>query len=203
MQNRKIYLLLFAALAMVQLYVPVQMILSKESIKSQGTAYKFKVAPLDPNDPFRGKYIRLDFEIDRYNDSNNALDLPDLPYNEDRTAYALLGVNDHGFAVLSDISLEKPEAINYVEVKARYFFKHDSLSRKGRRVHVDFPFERFYMDENKAPKAERLQQELRLDSNSVTYARVFIYKGESVLDDVLVDGVSISEMVENLSESKD
>ena len=63
------------------------------------------------------------------------------------------------------------------------------------RLTVDFPFDRYYMEESKAIEAERTYRESQLDTNQVAYALVSIKDGESVLKDVLIDGVPIREIV--------
>ena len=60
--NRKTILwVAFIVVALVQLYVPAQMIWESEGVIAAGTAYKFNTAPVDPKDPFRGKYITLNY----------------------------------------------------------------------------------------------------------------------------------------------
>ena len=59
--NQKITIPAFILMVLAQLYVPASMIFQKERVITQGTAYKFRTAPIDPNDPFRGKYITLSF----------------------------------------------------------------------------------------------------------------------------------------------
>lgn len=63
--------LIFVLVAALQLFIPAQMILKQETILKKGTAYKFKAQPVDPSDPFKGKYINLNYEIDSFktNDS--------------------------------------------------------------------------------------------------------------------------------------
>ena len=54
----------FAALCLVQAAVPVSMIARYERTLHGGTAFKVRAAPVDPVDPFRGRYVvfRLGFE---------------------------------------------------------------------------------------------------------------------------------------------
>ncbi|MBK6341440.1 MAG: GDYXXLXY domain-containing protein [Flavobacteriales bacterium] len=56
--------LLFLGIALAQLAVPAWMIAGRERVLSQGEVFKFKTAPIDPRDPFRGEYVRLDFEAE-------------------------------------------------------------------------------------------------------------------------------------------
>ncbi|MBD3630845.1 GDYXXLXY domain-containing protein [Cyclobacterium sp.] len=59
MANKKIVLPVFVLIALLQLYLPAKMILDREDILHKGKEYKFKTQPIDPNDPFRGKFIAL------------------------------------------------------------------------------------------------------------------------------------------------
>ena len=53
-------------MVMVHLYVPAKMIFNKEAVLAQGKDYRFKTAPIDPYDPFRGKYIDLYYEANAF-----------------------------------------------------------------------------------------------------------------------------------------
>ena len=61
MDTKKIIFPAFILLVLVQLFVPANMILEQEDILKNGTPYKFKTAPIDPYDPFRGKYVWLGY----------------------------------------------------------------------------------------------------------------------------------------------
>ncbi|HUR30287.1 MAG TPA: GDYXXLXY domain-containing protein, partial [Saprospiraceae bacterium] len=52
----------FAIMVLVQLYVPASMIMESEKVLKEGKEFKFKTAPVDPTDPFRGKYVELNFD---------------------------------------------------------------------------------------------------------------------------------------------
>jgi uncharacterized membrane-anchored protein len=54
-----------------QLYVPLQMMFNQEDIMKTGTEFKFQTAPIDPYDPFRGKYITLFFKEREITVQNN------------------------------------------------------------------------------------------------------------------------------------
>jgi uncharacterized membrane-anchored protein len=59
---KKTILPLFALTCLAQWFVPAQMIYDQEQVLREGKTYHFKTAPIDPSDPFRGKYITLSFE---------------------------------------------------------------------------------------------------------------------------------------------
>lgn len=60
--NRNLLLALLVVLAAAQLAVPASMIVQRETVLTQGRVYKFKTAPVDPVDAFRGRYVALRFE---------------------------------------------------------------------------------------------------------------------------------------------
>ena len=65
MKNKNIIIILFLLVALAQLFVPAQMIYNQEDILDTGKLVKFQCEPIDPNDPFRGKYITLNFKENR------------------------------------------------------------------------------------------------------------------------------------------
>jgi len=184
MHRNKIGLLVFAVVAMVQLLVPAKMILDREDILENGKEYKFRTAPMDPNDPFRGKYITLDY-------TNNRLQAAkDTSWINNEPIYVELNIDSEGYAVACGVSREKPKG-NVAFVKA----KVDYLNVSSNDLVVEYPFERFYMDENKAEAAEDAYRETRADSLVTAYALVNIKDGDAVLKDVIVGGVSVRKIV--------
>jgi len=55
---------IFGILVLAQLLVPIRMIWERESAIHKGEVLHLKTAPVDPADPFRGRYVRLNFEAD-------------------------------------------------------------------------------------------------------------------------------------------
>ena len=60
--TKKIPAIVLVMLFVAQLYVPFSMILGSEKVIDSGTLYKFRVALLDPVDPFRGRYVILNIQ---------------------------------------------------------------------------------------------------------------------------------------------
>jgi uncharacterized membrane-anchored protein len=188
MINRKLILFFFILVALAQLYVPAKMIFDREDVLATGTEYKFKIAPIDPSDPFRGKYITLNYV-------NNTIDVEDNQFWTDReTVYVTFFTYDDGFAGINNISKEKPSNTqDFLKTKLR-LTNPDILDRFVKLV-IDLPFDRFYMEEFKANDAEQAYSKSLQDTSKVTYALVMIKNGAAVLKDVLIDGVSIEEIV--------
>ena len=68
--------LLFIPIGLAQLAVPGWMIYKHESVMREGAVYKFRTAPIDPRDPFRGEYVVLDFaaETGRWTSPGTGID---------------------------------------------------------------------------------------------------------------------------------
>ena len=186
MNSKKILLIAFLLVALAQLYIPVKMILDKEEILNVGTLYKFRTAPVDPNDPFRGKFIALSFR-------ENTVEIKDgQEWVMGQPIYVSLTTDDKGYAKIESISKEMPAGRpDVIKAKVRFVMDDDI-----KQVVIDYPFDRFYMEESKAIEAEMAYRQLQADTNRVTYALVSVKDGEAVLSDVQVDGISIVGMVD-------
>lgn len=180
---KKFLLAAFLLVALAQLYVPAKMILGREEILREGKEFKFKTAPIDPNDPFRGKYITLNYDQNRFHIRDTA-----EVWNNGEEVFVVLEENSEGFATITDVQKEKPGDDTYYVKASLWSVAENSLI-------IRYPFERFYMEEYKAPDAELVYRESLIDSTQVTYAVVKIKNGEAVIKDVLIDEQSIIDIV--------
>lgn len=184
MNKRTLIFSVFLAVALVQLYIPAKMILDKEDTLNSGKTYKFKTEPIDPSDPFRGKYITLNFE-------DNSVRVKSWKEWEDgETVYALLR-DSAGYAKPKSIQKYFPsEGSDFIKVKIRYIYSNDR-----NEVLLEYPFDRYYMEESKAYEAEQVYRQAQTDSTQKTYALVMVKNGDAVLKDVMINEVSIKELV--------
>ncbi len=181
MNNRKLMLVAFIAVALIQLYIPASMIFGREQILSSGKEFKFRAAPVDPNDPFRGKYLTLNFL------SNTVEVRNEKEWTLNESVYVILTTNQAGFAEIKAISKKKPkDTRDFVRAKVGNLIFDDA-----HKLTIEYPFVRFYMEETKAPLAEIKYNNAVRDSTVVTYALVSVKNGEAVIKDVLIDGVPI------------
>jgi uncharacterized membrane-anchored protein len=173
---------IFAAMVLAQWIVPGSMIYDSQEILSQGVPLKFKCAPVDPNDPFRGKYITLDFAIRQFSvDSSRH-------FEEGTDVIAVLKIDSAGFAVIDDVRKDAP--VNnepFLKLPINYISGMD----KTTELNFNIPFSRFYMEEYKAPAAETLYQQGVSDTTGNTYALVYVYKGNARIRDVFVRDTSV------------
>lgn len=183
MKNKNILITLFLLVVAAQLFVPLQMIYNQEDIINTGKLVKFQCEPIDPNDPFRGKYITLNFK-------ENEIKVKNLKeWNSNETIFAKIEMSKNGFAKIKSISKSAPTDNSiYLKLKVNYLADHEN------KIYLDFPFNRFYMNENKAKNAETVYAESTIDTTKIAYALVATKNGEAVIKDVLIDNISIKEL---------
>jgi len=186
MKNRNIVVFAFLALVMAQLTVPVQMIFHNNDILTNGQLYKFKARPIDPYDAFRGKYIHLNFEESTLYTKDSIIDSENY--------VAVLGTDKKGFAKITKLRRKPIENETYMNLKSLYSYKASETDKRF-FVTLNFPFDRFYMNEYKAPKAEETYNSSVRDSSKNIYALVAVKEGEAIIKDVMIDGIPIKDYV--------
>ena len=193
MDRKKIVWVLFVLVAFAQQYVPAKMILDREEVLSTGTEYKFETAPIDPSDPFRGKYITL-----RY--AENTIQVKDdKNWTIGEPIYVSLEKDGNGFAKITAVTKERPnDGKDFFKAEVSYITGNGSNN-----LIIDYPFDRYYMEESKAYEAELSHRRAQQDTSQVTYALVNIKNGNAVLKDVLINGIPIREIVKKELQNKD
>ncbi len=192
MKRKYILLAVFVIVALAQWFVPWQMIRDREDIMEAGKIVKFRTAPVDPYDPFRGKYVTLNFK----DQSFEVYDLDKWFPGEE--VYVVLDEGKDGFAEIAGVSKLKPEGqVTYVRANVSY------LDKINKRLVIRYPFNRFYMEESKAPLAEKEYRNAQREKEHNAYVLVYIKNGEAVIKDVMVDDVSITELVKRAQVSQD
>lgn len=183
--------ILFVVVAFAQLFVPAQMIFNRETVIKTGTAYKFKTQPVDPSDPYRGKYINLNYEIDSFVTNDSLWERKDK-------VYVYLDTDSLGFAAISEISKTSLQSNkDFVVAEVNWY---DNYKKELR---FSLPFNRYYMEETKAYDAEvAVRRNQRSTTSNTTYALVYIKDGEAVLNDVVINDISIKDYVENIDENQ-
>ena len=183
----KYYLVvLFGVMCIAQWYVPGSMIVHQEDILANGKVYHFKTAPIDPNDPFRGKYVILVFVAETMKGTRGS----DCERNQ--SVFVVLGTDQDGFASVTRLAETRPdEGTDFFSATIRY--------SNEQNVDVQFPFDRFYLEESKAAKAETVYAESNSQPDrgdrETAYAVVRVKDGQAALEDVRIDGRSIVDIV--------
>ena len=175
----------FVLLLLAQWAIPLQTIFQKNKVLSKGISYKFETAPVDPTNPFIGKYIMLNFK-------ENSLKLSDVKgFTYDTKVYVQFSKVDKGFASISSIALTKPATNDYLETTVNYI----SEEKDGSTIFLNYPFTKYYMEESKAPKAERIYSERTADTTLKTYALIKIYNGDAIIKDVYINDSLINDVI--------
>ena len=183
MNNKKLLFVFFGIMVIAQLWVPASMIFQNTKVLQDGEEFHFKLQPIDPTDPFRGEYIILNFMDDGYFEVDSSEE-----WHYETTVYAIIKNNEEGYAYVADVQKKAPQDLsNYLVLPIE--------SAYGNSLYFNYPFDRFYMSENKAKKTEDLYFETLRDSTSTNYAVVSIKNGKAVLKDVQVNGISLVDLV--------
>lgn len=188
-------LVCFLIVMVFQWLLPAQMIVKHEEVLSKGKLYKFVAAPYDPEDPFKGRYVSLNFAAissKRKGDSTFEAQL-----NSARMAgkkvYASFSTNAEGVSVVEKISITKPANSDFLLINAPWVDKYKDSSNYT----FDFPFNEYFMEESKAPLAEQLYRDRLMDSANRSYAAVRIWKGTAVIENVFINDSTLHQIILN------
>lgn len=188
--NKLLITIGFLIMVAAQWYVPGKIIVDQENALTVGTAYKFKTRPIDPNDPFRGKYVWLNYEMESVKSADSIWD-----YQQSIYVYIKTGTDGYAEATRASKTLLDTNQ-DYVKADAGYY--------QNEVLYFELPFDRFYMEESKALDAERGIRRTLLGGRDslapVCYALVYVKGDIAVLDNVFIGDVSIKEFVEKEQE---
>jgi uncharacterized membrane-anchored protein len=186
---KKFIFILFGVMCLAQWIVPGKIIYDSERILEEGTVYKFKTAPIDPSDPFRGKYITLNFE-------QNFLTFTDsLEWSTGQEIFVTFTVDSAGYAVPERAFHDQPPSKTYLRTNVEY------VNYYGDNYKVEFrlPFDRLYLEESRASEAEKAYWQAQQDSAQAAYALVSIGDGQAVLKDVIINDKPIHDIINELN----
>lgn len=181
MNKKTLLVILFACFSLVVIAVPISMIFQQEKVLKVGQEFRFKTAPIDPFDAFRGRYVALRLEQSQITKPKN------LNLANGQKIYALITVDPEGFAKFSGISLTEPKGAAYLKAHVQYAWKD--------KLNLDLPIDRYYMEENKAPAAETLYRKHSVLKKQDAYVVVAIDKGVAVVKKLYVAGKPIEEAI--------
>lgn len=181
--NKGIAIALFCVLAVAQIAVSLSMIAKREDTLKNGTRYLFKTMPVDPYDAFRGKYVALGFVDSKVPSEKDAKWFPG------QHGYAHIRADEAGRATLDEITKNPGKGNDFIKVVVRYALPDGVL--------IDLPFDRYYMEEKLAPKAEAVYRERVPDREA--FAAVRVKAGFAVLEELYIGEVPIHQYLEQNS----
>ena len=160
-QKKRLLLLMYTLCLGAILYYPADVICSIEFPAEPPVEFRFKVTVYDPYDPFRGRYVQLVVK----EDSVMMPDLPQSHYFTVRTAWAVLGKDAEGFACITRFEFDRKK-LGDDACAIRVKWPGGAQNKNA----VEYPFSRYYVNEQKAPE---LENELRDGSYMVLTVQVF------------------------------
>ena len=185
MSKRSLIVALFVLLAAAQLGVPLQMIVARERTLREGRPYRFRTAPVDPYDAFRGRYVAINVDLSGGTDTNRwswgrRLSVTNASFQSGQRVFALLAEGTNGFARISGLSPERPAATDFIRVRVTWV--------SGGDVNLELPFDRYYMNEKRAPAAEQAYREHSRRGTNDACVVVRVRDGSAVLEQLLIEG---------------
>lgn len=184
---------LFFAFAAIIILVPVYVAVSSQNVLNNGKLYKFKPMAYDPFDPFRGKFLRVNYE------TNNIRTKFD--FEEGETAFVSIGVDEEGYAFFEEAFKTAPEKGDYLKttivwsgIDARLqreiemAIEEDDFSlgsldtRSSVSIKIPDNMNKFFINEDDALKAEKVFARQRED----IYIGVRILDGKAGIEDIYV-----------------
>lgn len=167
-------LIVFVLLAFVQLAVPGSLIWKREHTLRQGSVWKFRTAPVDPVDVFRGRYVALQFEVE-----TQQISPPENAGYSD-TVFVTLKQNADGFAEIDQVSATKPAGDDFLTAE---------LSGKA----ISLPFDKYWVTERDAPAAETAYRNLSRRGNQNAFATVRVFRGDAALEQLYLDNQPLGD----------
>ncbi len=191
---------LFIAFAAIILLVPIYVAISSQSILNNGKLYKFKPMVYDPFDPFRGKFLRVNYDTDNIPTK--------FDFKEKEVAFVSIGVDKDGFAFFEEAFKRAPKGKDYLETTIKWTgmeeaTMHELREMMGeedfdiaemdtrRAVSIQIPdnMNKYFINENDALRAEHV---LRVERKNI-YIGVRVMDGQVRLDNIFVHNTPILE----------
>lgn len=185
MTNKTWLLLAFGLMAALQLWLPARTAYRMERVLRQGEVFHFAAGPVDPNDPFRGKYLVLDIPNLNAIPWDLARPIIDGVEGGDKL-FLVIGKDSLGFAKISGVETSAPTGQPYMKATVDYVYNDTSSINP---IVLSNPLNRFYMDEHQAPVAEERFNQRTGDNRA--FAKVRILDGLAVLEDVIIGEESV------------
>ena len=117
-------------------------------------------------------------------------DYDDAAFYGQQGLYQAGHLDDEGFARVDEILLDPPDSGDYVTAVVAW------NSSGQEEVPLRFPFDRYYLDEYKAPEAERAYWNSLQRATHPTYITVRVRKGFGVIEGLFIDNTPLNEYLE-------
>ena len=183
--------LLFGIACAAQWAAPLATIRAQEQVIARGEVVRIAVAAPDPYDPLRGRYLRV-----RPQEVVVVLE-PELAHlKSGNKVWVQLEKRSDGLHHIGKVTEEKPSSGDYVlgTLRHGWWIRDSNSPERVQKPSIDWPFDRFYLNEKLAPQADvGLRENTR--GNKTVVAELRLLKGKAVLTDLELDGRSFREIL--------
>ena len=178
---------IFILIALAQLSVPAMMAWGRVQTLTHGRVWKFKTAPIDPEDAVRGRYVMLRFqEEDNYKQPEQLKSADSL--------YAILKEDPDGFATVDHLSFSPTPGDSAMKVEPGGFWNGEQR--------IVFPFRYFWVTEKNAPAAEKAYRENSKRGEQNAFVTVRIRNGDAALEQLYIDNQPLADYLRAQAEKK-
>jgi uncharacterized membrane-anchored protein len=175
--------IIFGLAALAQWFVPLSAIRLHEQTLTKGTLFKIKCAAPDPYDPLRGRYLAV-------RPQQQQVDVPaDTKLGYRQQVFGTLTIGPDGLATITHLSPTPPASGDFIRLKTTY--------ASGEKIGIEWPFDRFYINEKLAPEADKwFAENIRSrDTAEGILAEVRVLDGRAVLADLSLHGKPFREIL--------
>lgn len=195
---------LFIVFAAIIVLIPVYIAMSSQNVLNNGKLYKFKPMAYDPFDPFRGKFLRVNYETDNVRTQ--------FDFDERETAYVSIGVDEEGFAFFDEAYKSPPKDKDYLQTTIKWTGLVEALSEEMEEamkeddfdissidtrstVGIEIPdnMNKYFINEDDALRAEKVMAREREN----IYIGVRILDGQVRLDNIFVHDQPILDYIKS------
>ena len=167
-------LIVFLLVACAQIAAPASLIWKRERTLRQGSVWKFRTAPVDPVDAFRGRYVALEFEAE----AQQITPPPNAQFGQ--TVFVTLRPDAEGFAVIDQVLPDRPGADDFIQAQL-----HGTT--------VSLPFDKYWVSERDAPAAEAAYRAQSSREKRNAFVTVRVFNGDAALEQLYLDGIPLGE----------
>ena len=190
MNLRALLSFLLPAVFLAQVGTPVFMIAQREKVLRRGEEFRFRSAPVDPYDAFRGRFVRVNVA------SNRVATAEAAAYARGERVHVTVTNDADGWAHFAAVSRRRPDGHAWIRTRVEWV--------DGRHVVFDTTMHRFYMEETEAPAAEvAVRDAARRGATNRTAAIVArVRDGLAVMTDLELDGRPIRDVLHERAAAK-
>jgi uncharacterized membrane-anchored protein len=167
-------LIVFVLFALAQLAAPASLIWKRENTLRKGSVWKFRTAPVDPVDAFRGRYISLQFDIE----TQEAV--PSAALIDRENVFVILKADTEGFAAVDQVLVGRPAGDDFMEARL-----------VGRTISL--PFHTYWVTERDAPAAEGAYRAESRPGRRNAYVTVRVFRGDAALEQLYLDNQPLGD----------